>query len=71
MGILNRVTQTSLSVFLEQACELLFSDPEHLSHFFELLIYKVCELPVIGVLVCIDGLLFNVCYAFHFPDTAA
>ncbi|XP_064120079.1 eukaryotic translation initiation factor 4 gamma 3-like isoform X1 [Macrobrachium nipponense] len=46
MGILNRVTQTSLAVFLEQACEVLLSDPEHLAHFFELLIFKAQDEPL-------------------------
>lgn len=41
LGILNRVTQQSLGVFLEQARELPLSDPTHLPHILSLLLEKV------------------------------
>lgn len=41
LGILNRVTQQSLGIFLEQARELPLSDPTHLPHILSLLLEKV------------------------------
>lgn len=43
LGILNRVTQQSLGIFLEQARELPLSDPTHLPHILSLLLEKVSK----------------------------
>ncbi|XP_071522944.1 eukaryotic translation initiation factor 4 gamma 1-like isoform X2 [Panulirus ornatus] len=46
LGILNRVTQQSLGVFLEQARELPLSDPTHLPHILSLLLEKSQDEPM-------------------------
>ncbi|XP_045611047.1 eukaryotic translation initiation factor 4 gamma 1 isoform X2 [Procambarus clarkii] len=46
LGILNRVTQQSLGVFLEQARELPLSDPTHLPHIISLLLEKSQDEPM-------------------------
>lgn len=43
LGILNRVTEQSLTILLEQAQELPLSDPDHLPHVLALLLDKVCS----------------------------
>lgn len=57
LGILNRVTQQSLGIFLEQARELPLSDPTHLPHILSLLLEKVriinCKNMVIGFKIMI------------------
>ncbi|KAK4312477.1 hypothetical protein Pmani_016070 [Petrolisthes manimaculis] len=46
LGILNRVTQQSLGIFLEQARELPLSDPTHLPHILSLLLEKSQDEPM-------------------------
>lgn len=43
LGILNRVTEQSLTILLEQAQELPLSDPTHLPHVLALLLDKVSD----------------------------
>ncbi|KAG0724051.1 Eukaryotic translation initiation factor isoform 4G-1 [Chionoecetes opilio] len=46
LGILNRVTQQSLGIFLEQARELPLADPTHLPHILSLLLEKSQDEPM-------------------------
>ncbi|XP_042864109.1 eukaryotic translation initiation factor 4 gamma 1-like isoform X1 [Penaeus japonicus] len=46
LGILNRVTEQSLTILLEQAQELPLSDPDHLPHVLALLLDKAQDEPL-------------------------
>ncbi|KAK7072224.1 hypothetical protein SK128_027890 [Halocaridina rubra] len=46
LGILNRVTLQSLSVLLEQTCELPLDDAAYLDQFLDLLLFKAQDEPI-------------------------